>query len=269
MLTEFKAEDYLEALKLSRNTDEIGKKVKARRKNELKISQETLSKNINISKPTIVKIENGSSPTLEQIFELSTGLDCDPGYLIGLHETYHCDHIDTIKRTGLAEETIIVLEKLTEDVQKKKYGHEESATLMAFINYFISEIDQFGTLLSESLRNKVLEDLLAEDELRDEIIEAYERSKYPPRQKKRPLLSHSRSHGHATRNMTRELKNILIDKYDDPEQPEINENEIYNLATTKVHSFFDYLDGTDQRVNNFALTDTFLQIVRGFVEDSH
>lgn len=243
----------------------IAERLHKERKNA-KLSLDALAEKLNYSKPTVQSWEKGWEkgsgknriPSMDQLFDLSAIYNCTPEYLLCEYDFKTKEITDISLETGLYPENITRLKRMFSSLLESPNGGGANDLFLAFLNHFISNIDLINELL---FNRQMLEYILLE----------FNQDPY-----KEDLLSGFRSVGiggiettifndgvFSTSTLSTRYTLPLIEYY---ESQNYSKDTIITIME-KFAYYFDVISLNKMKQSDFALSDSFLDIIKSFFSE--
>lgn len=227
-----------------------------------KLSLEALAEKTDYSKPTVQRWEKGwkqgtgenTIPTLDQLMSLCALYNCTPEYLLCEYDEKSKVATDIAMETGLTEDTVAILQRYFQPLLHGAGGAND--LFLSFLNYFIGNM----TLLLELIFNRSIltcsQESLDDDPDKDIIVKAFNSTTSSG------LDVDIFKGGIFSDNpvgkllMKQKFKDYLLSEGFDEERSE-------QLSKT-ASEHLDVLSSTKIKQSDFALSDTFLDLIKGF-----
>lgn len=226
------------------------------------LSLEALAEKTGYSKPTVQRWEKGWEqgtgdniiPTMDQLMSLCAIYNCTPEYLLCEYDEKTKAATDIALETGLTEDTVAVLQRYFQPLLTGPGGAND--LFLSFLNYFIGNM----TLLMELIFNRSIltytQESLQEDPDKDIIIEAFNAITSSGLSVDIFKDAIFKDNAVSKMLMKQQFKDYFLSKGFDEERSS-------NLAES-ASEYLDVLSSSKVKQSDFALSDTFLDLIKGF-----
>lgn len=231
------------------------------------LSLDALSEKTGYSKPTVQSWEKGWKdgsgknhiPSLEQLLDLAALYNCTPEYLLCEYDSKTKEATDISLETGLSQENITRLQRMFSAILENPHGGGGANDLfLSFLNHFIKN----STLIFELLFNRQMIEAtryeFENDPDYDELLTAYTAVGALGLNNeifKDDLFSQVHAMGQYTMPLLEYFEALGYDK-----------DRIHHLME-KVTYYRDVMSLTKFKQSDFALSDSFLDIVKSFYRE--
>lgn len=226
------------------------------------LSLEALAEKTEYSKPTVQRWEKGWKqgtgdniiPTFDQLASLCALYNCTPGYLLCEYDEKSKSATDIALETGLTKDAVAVLQRYFQPLLTGPGGAND--LFLSFLNYFIGNM----TLLMELIFNRSIltysQESLQEDPDKDTIIEAFNAITTSGLSVDIFKDAIFKDNAVSKLLMKQQFKDYFLSKG-------FNEERSSHLAKT-ASEHLDVLSSLKVKQSDFALGDTFLDLIKGF-----
>ena len=234
-----------------------------REREKANLSLDALAEKTGYSKPTVQSWEKGwrdgsgknHIPSMDQLIDLAALYNCTPEYLLCEYDFKTKEITDISLETGLTPESITLLQRMFSSILENPYGGGANNLFLAFLNHFIESSHLIFELIFNRQMLEWQKYQFENDPDKDEIYNAYvsvgagginneifkddlfskvfQSAKYT-----QPLIEYFEALGYDTDRIR-----TLLEKFRD---------------------YYDILSATKTKQSDFALSDTFLDIVKDF-----
>lgn len=249
---------------------QIGKRLHDERV-KANLSLDKLAELTGFSKPTVQRWEKGWKngtgenivPTLDQIIELCAIYKCSPSYLLCEYHDRTKQAFDASLELGLTEESI----KRLQTLHTKQVDTLHPANIdiyMCFLNYLICHSDYLYDLLCDRLKiangDRISTSNIPGMDIAKEAFNAPEIQR---------LLLQFRTFSNNdmfSKGVNEQLMNAFKEYFDkQPQHPKYSPA----FLTSAAMQYINYVFPTSQKQSDFLISDTFLDIVKAFYDNSY
>lgn len=228
-----------------------------------KLSLDALSEKTGYSKPTVQSWEKGWKdgsgknhiPSLEQLLDLAALYNCTPEYLLCEYDSKTKEATDISLETGLTPENVTRLQRMFSTILENPYGGGANNLFLSFLNYFIENSQLIFELMFNRQMLASLKNEFDNDPDNDEIYAAYiavGAGGLNSEIFKDDLFSRITLVGRYTEPLIAYFEALGYDK------------ERIRMLMEKFTKYYDVLSATKTKQSDFALSDSFLDIVKSF-----
>lgn len=228
-----------------------------------KLSLDALSEKTGYSKPTVQSWEKGWKdgsgknhiPSLEQLLDLAALYNCTPEYLLCEYDSKTKEATDISLETGLTPENVTRLQRMFSTILENPYGGGANNLFLSFLNYFIENSQLIFELMFNRQMLASLQNEFDNDPDNDEIYAAYIAVGADGLNNeifKDDLFSRITLVGRYTEPLIAYFEALGYDK------------ERIRMLMEKFTKYYDVLSATKTKQSDFALSDSFLDIVKSF-----
>lgn len=232
---------------------------------DAKLSLDALSERTGYSKPTVQSWEKGWKdgsgknhiPSMDQLIDLAALYNCTPEYLLCEYDFKTKEATDISFETGLTPENVTKLQRMFSTLLENPYGGGANNLFLSFLNYFIENSQIifeliFNRQIFESQKNE-----FDNDPDKDEIYSAYiavGAGELNTEIFKDDLFSRISLVGGYTDPLIDYFEALGYDK------------ERIRTLLGKFTKYYDVLASTKSKQSDFALSDSFLDIIKSFYQ---
>lgn len=231
-----------------------------------KLSLDALSEKTGYSKPTVQSWEKGWKdgsgknhiPSLEQLLDLAALYNCTPEYLLCEYDSKTKEATDISLETGLTPENITRLQRMFSAILENPHGGGGANDLfLSFLNYFIENSQIIFELIFNRQMLEAQKNEFDSDPDKDEIYCAYiavGSGGINNEIFKDDLFSRISILGRYTNPLIEYFEALGYDK------------ERIRTLMEKFTKYYDVLSSTKSKQSDFALSDSFLDIVKSYYQ---
>lgn len=227
------------------------------------LSLDALAEQTGYSKPTVQSWEKGwrdgsgknRIPNMDQLIDLAALYNCTPEYLLCEYDFKTKEITEISLETGLTPESIVLLQRMFSFILENPYGGGANNLFLAFLNHFIENSQLIFELIFNRQVLECLKYQFANDPDKDEIYNAYV------------------AVGADGLNSKIFKDDIFYNAFQSARytQPLIEYFEALGYGTDRIRTlmekfseYFDVLSTNKIKQSDFALSDTFLDIIKDF-----